>query len=330
MRLAVVGAGLKAVEYVESWLKLDDVEIVAVADVSELARTTFGKIFVDAGLPAPRSYARLEDLLADCSDDIDAAYVATPHAFHAEGAIRILEHGLDLLLEKPMVTTVQDAKRLLHARDKVSAHVIIAYQGALSPLVQDTIQRAESGEFGELVSISATIWEDWSERYDGQWKQKPEISGGGFMFDTGAHMLNTVCMLSGSEFHRVCAFMANRGKAVDIVTSVNAQLKSGALVTFNATGVGPQSCDSFIKVFYEKAIVTIDAWGKWRQISTGTAEQPRETVEVTDNPLLTFIDICESGTANPSSVENGIRFAHLWDAIKESARLDGCVVDIDN
>lgn len=52
--------------------------------------------------------------------------------------------------------------------------------------MRDTHKRAAAGEFGELVSISATIREGWSSKYDGQWKQKPEPSGGGFMFDTGA------------------------------------------------------------------------------------------------------------------------------------------------
>ena len=55
-----------------------------------------------------------------------------------------------------------------------------------------------SGECGELLSISATVWQGWGPGTAGKWRQQPEISGGGFMFDTGAHMLNTVADLGGA------------------------------------------------------------------------------------------------------------------------------------
>ena len=328
MRMAIVGAGLKAMDYAQSWVKLDKVDIVAVADTSTAARDRFIDIFREAGQPEPKAFSDVDAMLKHCADDLDAVYLATPHTFHAQGAISVLNHGLHLLLEKPMVTTLDEARALSAARDATNCHVVIAYQGALSPLIQDTITRAEQGEFGELVSISATIWEDWSDRYAGQWKQNPKISGGGFMFDTGAHMLNSVCLLARSEFSRVSALMSNRGKSVDIVTTVNAQLASGALVTLNAAGVGPQACASHIMLFYTEATIVIDAWGKWREISTVTEYTPRESIEVTDNPLLTFIDIVHGKTANPSTIQNGIRFAHLWDAIKASAERDGKMISI--
>lgn len=329
MRLAVVGTGLKAVEYAQSWLKLDIVEIVAIADTDPVARDKFLSIFQKMDKAEPSVFSNINDLLENCSEKLDAVYLATPHAFHADGAIATLNHGLHLLLEKPMVTTMSEARALKAASDASGCHVVIAYQGALSVLVQDTIHRAQTGEFGKLVSVSATIWEDWSDRYAGQWKQNPEISGGGFMFDTGAHMMNAVCLLSGSEFDCVSALMNNHGKSVDIVTTVNARLKTNTLVTLNATGLGPQACSSHIMLFYEKATINIDAWGKWREISTASEKNSRESAEVTDNPLLAFIDIVAGKAANPSTIENGIRFAQLWDAIKVSAANEGKMTKVE-
>jgi predicted dehydrogenase len=97
--------------------------------------------------------------------------------------------------------------------------------------VIDTRKRALAGEFGELDRDLGTIWESWADNYDGHWKQQPEISGGGFMFDTGAHMMNTVCLLAGSDFDSVSAYMNNHGKPIDIATAVSARLRNGALVT---------------------------------------------------------------------------------------------------
>ncbi|HTM79352.1 MAG TPA: Gfo/Idh/MocA family oxidoreductase, partial [Devosia sp.] len=185
------------------------------------------------------------------------------------------------------------------------------------------------GDFGDLVSVSASIWEGWAKNYAGQWKQNPEISGGGFMFDTGAHMMNTVCVLADSEFVRLSAFTNNRGLKVDLACAVAARLANGALVTFNAAGDGPPGCASAITFFYSKAIVRIDAWGKWREVMVDGVSEPREESEITDTPMRTFQAVRDGRLPNPSTVANGLRFARLWDAIKFSAARDGEAIAIE-
>ena len=323
LRLGVIGAGLKAADYAQSWVRMPDVEFMAAADVNAASRARLADICVRAARTPPREFDDYRTMLAECRDELDAVYVSTPHSMHGEQAIAVTETGLDLLLEKPMVTTVAEAKALIEARRLTDSLVVIAFNGALSPLVHDTRRRAEVGEFGDLVSVSATIWEGWSPKYTGQWKQNPVLSGGGFMFDTGAHMMNTVCLLVGSEFDRVSAYMNNRGKAIDIVCAVAARLSNGALVTFHAAGEGPPGCASHMMLFYSKAIIRIDAWGGWREISMDGGPFIREEAETIDNPMKTFMNVRSGNQENPSTVENGLRFARLWDAIKASAAREG-------
>ncbi|MES0808924.1 Gfo/Idh/MocA family oxidoreductase [Roseibium sp. SCPC15] len=328
VRLAIVGAGLKAVEYAQSWLRMSGISIVAVADTSAAARDRFADLCREAGETSPDLFEDVHSLLASCQDRIDAVYLSTPHAFHAEGALAVIDEGLDLLLEKPMVTTQGEAQSLISACSKTNATVVIAYQGGLSPLVSDLGSRASRGEFGELISISGNIWENWSKQYGGQWKQVPEISGGGFMFDTGAHMMNTVCTLANNDFARVSAFMNNRSKAVDIVTAVAARLSNGALVTLNAVGDTPSKCESHITLYFTEATIRVDAWGQWREIVRPDGSVDRKEEEIVDNPLLTFLAIRDGKMPNLSPVENGMRLAKLWDAIKASAAEDGVPVSI--
>ncbi|OCI93830.1 oxidoreductase [Rhizobium sp. AC27/96] len=332
VRLAVIGAGLKAAEYARSWVRMPEIEFAAAADVSVASRQRLADICTSAGRRAPLEFDDFRIMLAQCKNKLDAVYVSTPHAFHAEQALAVIEAGLDLFLEKPMVTTVAEAKALIEARARNNNVVVIAFNGALSPLVRDTHRRAAAGEFGELVSVSATIWEGWSSKYDGQWKQKPELSGGGFMFDTGAHMMNTVCLLVRSEFERVSAYMNNYGKPIDITCAVAARLENGALVTFNAAGEGPPGCASHMTLFYSKAIVRIDAWGAWREIELDGRPGTREIAEAThqESPLKSFLAVRRGEEENPSTVENGLRFARLWDAIKASAARDGESVRISD
>ncbi|MBN8950566.1 MULTISPECIES: Gfo/Idh/MocA family oxidoreductase [unclassified Rhizobium] len=325
VRLAVIGTGLKAAEYARSWARMPEVEFIAVTDVSSASRGRFSEICTAAGRMAPLEFDDFRTMLVQCKGNLDAVYISTPHAFHAEQALAVIHAGLDLFLEKPMVTTVAEAKALIDARSKTGNTVVIAFNGALSPLVRDTHSRAAGGEFGELISVSATIWEGWSSKYDGQWKQKPELSGGGFMFDTGAHMMNTVCLLVRSEFERVSAYMNDYGKPIDITCAVAARLQNGALVTFNAAGEGPPGCASHMTFFYKKAIVRIDAWGAWREIEMDGKPAIREVAEAAhqENPLKSFLSVRCGEEENPSTVENGLRFARLWDAIKASAARDG-------
>jgi predicted dehydrogenase len=328
LRLGVIGAGLKAAEYAASWARMPEIEFVALADTIRSSRQRLVDVCVAAGAPAPRRFDDYREMLASCRDELDIVYVSTPHAFHGEQAKAVVEAGLDLFLEKPMVTTVAEAERLIAAQKKSGVTVVTAFQGGLSPLVIDTRKRALAGEFGDLIAISGMIWESWSSNYDGHWKQQPEISGGGFMFDTGAHMMNTVCLLANSDFESVSAYMNNHGKKVDIATAVSARLKNGALATLTAAGEGPPGCASYITFFYSKAIVRIDAWGGWREISVGRNAEPREEAEILGNPMKNFLAIRAGTMENTGSVEMGLRFARLWDAIKESAAAGGVPVRI--
>ncbi len=331
LRMAFVGTGLHASEYARSWLRMPNVSIVAAADTDSAARIRFEELCVRAGRAKPRLFDGVQSLLSNCRNDLDAVYLSTPHKWHAEGAIAVVNVGLDLLLEKPMVVTVDEANSLIDARRRTNSTVVVAFQGGLSSLVCEIRDRAAAGEFGDLLSISGNIWENWAKQYSGQWKQDPEISGGGFMFDTGAHVMNTVCLLAGSEFDRVSAFTDCRGHFVEIVGVVAARLKGGALVTFNAIGEAPFQCASQISLYYTKASVRVDAWGQWREVITPDGRIDRDEMEeFVDNPLLTFMAIREGRMQNHSSVEHGLRLAKLWDAIKISAANGGTPVSISS
>jgi predicted dehydrogenase len=328
LRLGVIGAGLKAAEYARSWINMPELEFAAIADTMETSRQRLSDVVTGAGQPAPKVFADYRQMLAEHGKDLDIVYVSTPHASHAAQAIAVVEAGIDLFLEKPMVTTTAEAEALIAAQKKTGVTVVTAFQGGLSPLVLDTRRRAIAGEFGELIAIGGMIWESWSSNYAGHWKQQPEISGGGFMFDTGAHMMNTVCLLANDDFAQVSAYMNNRGKAVDISTAVSARLKGGALATLTAAGEGPPGCASTITFFYAKAIVRIDAWGGWREITVDGKPALREQAEILDNPIKNFLAIRVGTMENTGSVAMGLRFARLWDAIKQSAATGGAAVSV--
>jgi len=325
LKLAVIGCGSKASQYISTWIERDDVDIIAVADPSTYALKHTEQIAKDANKPLPASFTNWQTLLDNHKDELNSVYICTPHAAHAEQAQAALHANLDVLLEKPMVTTVAEASALQHAQRETNKQVVIAYQGGLSPLVHQLTRDIETNKYGELISITASIWENWADTYAGHWKQIPSISGGGFMFDTGAHMMNTVSMICGQDFKRIAAFMSNRGRPVDIVTTVMGQLSNDISFTMHSCGetIG---CTSRIECFFSEYIVRICAWGRWIEIENSQGDITRQEQESANNLINIFQKTLANEIDNPSSVSQGLKMAKLWDAIKASAEQGGSPV----
>ncbi len=107
----------------------------------------------------------------------------------------------------------------------------------------------------------------------GTWRQNPVMSGGGFLFDTGAHMLNTVSDLVGEEFAEVAAWLDNRGTPVDILGSVMARTVSGAFITLSACGDAIKSCHSDVRVFCTEGILRTGIWGERLEVQRNGQER---------------------------------------------------------
>jgi predicted dehydrogenase len=215
----------------------------------------------------------------------------------------------------------------MEVRDRTGKLLVVAFNGSLSPEIRESVRLLRSGELGKLLSISATIWQSWGPGTAGKWRQDPEISGGGFMFDTGAHMLNTVADLAGEEFVEVAAWTDNYGRPVETLAVVIARLASGALVSLHGCGETVRTCKSDIRVFCTDAILRTGAWGRWLELQR-QGESDFTPIELP--PSLgaweQFLAVRDGDFPNPCPPEVGLRMARLYDAIKASAAQNGAVV----
>ena len=328
-RVGFIGAGVMARHHVDGMLGRDDTEIVAVCEPSPAAYAQLTELFDRHGRPAPENEPDWERFVARFAGQLDATFILTPHAFHFDQAAACLEAGSDVLLEKPMVMTADDARALIATRDRTGRLLVVAFQGSLSPQVREASRLLRSGEIGPILNISATVWQNWSTITTGTWRQQPELSGGGFMFDTGAHMLNTVADLAGEDFSEVAAWLEDDGRPVDIRAAVIGRLASGALVTMNACGAAIPSCHSEIRVFTTGAILRTGIWGEMLEIQRTGAATSRKVRAVAGMPVWEqFLNVRAGRIPNPSPPEVGLRMALLWDAIRESTARGGSVVRV--
>jgi predicted dehydrogenase len=278
-------------------------------------------------LKPPPNQPDLGILLREYGDQLDAAFIITPHACHHDQTVACMDAGLDVLLEKPMVMNAAEARSLMAARDRTGRLLVVAFPGSLSPHIRKAVKMVRAGDLGELQSISATVWQNWGPGTVGSWRQVPEISGGGFLFDTGAHMLNTVVDLAGEEFTEVAAFMDFNGRPVETEAVVIGRLQSGATVTLHGAGESIPSCASDIYAFYTKAILRTGIWGeKLERQKAGEDRFRRVRVPRSLGVWEQFLAVRSGEMDNPCPPEVGLRMAKLYDAIKVSASRQGALV----
>ncbi len=260
--------------------------------------------------------------------ELDAVLIVTPHALHHDDGERAcLEAGMDVLVEKPMVMTADEAHSLIETRDRTGRLLVVAFQGSLSPQVRLASRLLRTGEFGRILTISGIVWQNWGGNTLNTWRQQPAISGGGFLFDTGAHLLNTVSDLAGEDFSEVAAWFVRNGRPVETIAVAMGRLASGGLVTFHGCGEAIPSCGSEIRVFCEKAILHTGIWGETLAVQY-TGDQPPTPIPVPPSLGVweQFLEVRSGRIPNTSPPEVGLRMAKLWDAIRASAANNGIPV----
>jgi predicted dehydrogenase len=329
VRTAIIGCGGMARHHLRSILKQTaTTEIVALCEPSPAALAETAEVFAAADVPVPPNEPDLTELLSAYVPD--AVFIVTPHVYHYPQARACLEAGVDVLLEKPMVMNADEARSLMEVRDRTGGLLVVAFNGSLSPEVREAVRMLRAGELGDLLSISGTVWQRWGPGTHGKWRQDLAVSGGGFMFDTGAHLLNTVADLAGEPFVEVAAWTDNHGRPVETLAAVIARLASGALVSLHGCGETVRTCRSDIRLFCTEGILRTGAWGRWLEVQrAGEPDFVPVTLPASLGVWEQFLAVRKGAMPNPCPPEVGLRMAHLYDAIQASAAQDGVPVTCD-
>lgn len=328
IRAGLIGCGeITAGFHLPNLLLDQQTEIVALCDPYLPSIEQVAKVFRAANRAIPPNESDLDKFLKEF--DLDVVLIATPHAMHHDQTVAAMEAGLDVLLEKPMVVNTREALSLIDARDRTGRTLVVAFPGSLSPLIRLASDSIRKGLYGDLLSVSATVWQNWGSNTAGTWRQNFALSGGGFLFDTGAHMLNTVADLVNQDFVEVAAWMDTLGRPVETLSVVIARLASGALVSLHGCGESIPACDSDVKIFCKEALLTTGVWGHSLSIQKSDELVPHEVPFPQEATVWeTFLRVRSGQMENPSPPEVGLRMIRLYDAIRLSAQNGGQIVKI--
>ena len=167
IRLGFIGLGQQAMYLLGSFMKMDDVQVVAGCDVYDIKRDRFVQRVSDyyqgKGMKkyAPAMYEDYNDLLA--RTDIDAVVIAVPDHQHAVIAIAACKAGKDVYLEKPMTLTIYEGQQLCKAVRKYNRILQVGSQQRSSSEFLHTATMAREGELGKIQKIEVCL-----PRWDGK------------------------------------------------------------------------------------------------------------------------------------------------------------------
>lgn len=262
IRLGMVGGGndafIGAVHRIAS--RLDDrYELVAGA----LSSTPEKSQASGAALGLARVYDDFRQMAireARRKDGIDAVAIVTPNHMHFPAAREFLKRNIHVICDKPLTSTMADAKKMVRAVEKSEALFILTHNYTGYPMVRQAREMIANGVIGRVRVVQVEYPQDWlTEEQDfkqAEWRTDPARSGaGGSTGDIGTHAHNLARYVTGLEVEALAADLEAfvEGRRVDDNGHVLLRFKGGAKGMLWCSQVAPGNENALrIRVYGEK------------------------------------------------------------------------------
>ena len=260
MKCALIGCGRIAVNHIKA-VSNNGLELVAVCDVDP---AKFDVMFEKAGCGEFPEAVRCADYVAmlDAHPEIELVGIATESGKHAEIALECISRGVNVIIEKPMAMSMEDADRIVALSEEKGVKVAACHQNRFNLAIQKLRGAVEQGRFGKLSHGSVNVrWNRGRSYYDqapwrGTWEQD-----GGTLMNQCIHGIDLLRWMLGDEVEEVYGATRQRFhdylEAEDVGVAV-LKFKSGAVGTIEGTSnVYPRNLEETLYVFGESGTVKV-------------------------------------------------------------------------
>ena len=210
LRMGVVGLGMGR-GHARGYLQHPGAELVALCDVD-------GDRLAEGAAEMDVSQTYTDALRMFREADLDAVSIAVPNKYHAPLTVAALKRGLHVLCEKPMATTVQEARRMNAAAAKAKKNLMINFSFRFTEASYALKKQVEAGVVGDIY-FGRTVWHRRRgiPKFGG-WFGDKELAGGGPLIDLGVHRLDLALWLMGYPEP-----VAVSGSAYDVIAAKRAR-----------------------------------------------------------------------------------------------------------
>lgn len=254
--VGIIGAGGIAGGHVAGYRAHPDVQVVAVADVAaERAKEAAAKWGCQA--------VTVDELLE--RPDIHAISICTPPNSHKELAIKALERGKHVLVEKPIALDLAEADAMIAAATRAGRLLMVGHTHRYWPNNVRAKQLLDAGEIGEIIMVSDDILAS-NLVVDGQvpWRLQKAISGGGVVMDNGVHSVDRIKWWVGSAVDAVFGRVSTDIDAIDVENNALASFNfaSGAYGQVRLSFTAPRGIGRCMTEFLgTKGALRVETWG---------------------------------------------------------------------
>ncbi len=197
MRLGMIGIGVGGAEILRAIAAMDNIDVVAGADVVPETLVRFKERF-----PGSKTYLTAEELCRD--PNVEAVWISSPNRFHAEHTILAATHGKHIVVEKPMAISLAQAAQMVEAAEKHGVKLLAGHTRAFTTPIRAMRKIIESGTYGQLRALNIISYSDWMLRP--RTADELDINqGGGIPYRQGPHQVDTVRLLGGGLVRSVRA-----------------------------------------------------------------------------------------------------------------------------
>lgn len=270
MRYALIGCGRIATNHVKAVMN-NRLEFIAACDIVE---ENIEKLLAKHDLQNNTNIKRYTDYKKMIEENsLELISIATESGIHAEIALYCIEHGINVIIEKPMAMSMRDANEIIRRSEEKNVKVAACHQNRFNIAVQEMRKAMETGRFGKLSHGSIHVRWNRNEEYYTQapWRGK-WASDGGALMNQCIHGIDLLRWMMGDEVEEVYGQTRQQFhaylEAEDVGMAV-VKFKNGAIGTIEGTtNVYPQNLEETLYVFGEKGTVklggkstnNIDVW----------------------------------------------------------------------
>jgi predicted dehydrogenase len=318
LRIGVIGCGFIGRTLGETFANDDRSTLVAITEIDSTIRNRIGERL---GVPSDARYEDYEAMLD--GEELDAVLIATPHTLHYDQNTEAMDRGLHVLCEKPLTTDLEEAKALTERAESAETVLMVGYQRHVNPAFQRARKRWNGST--EPNFITAEITQDWIDRFEDAWRTDPELSGGGYLYDTGSHILDAICWTTQLDPSWVDAEMefADDDQRVDERAVLTIGFGNGATATVSLYGDAP-AVREHIHIWDDDGAVYLEG-REWEPRSYAEIDAASTTTEPyiraeSEDKATEFLDSIQNGTDPPATARDALVVTAISEAAYESAR----------
>lgn len=258
MKYALIGCGRIAVNHIKAVVN-NKIDMVAVCDiVPKNIDILFSKTAYEG---SPARYTDYKKMIAE-HPEIQLIAIATESGIHAEIALYCIDRGINIIIEKPMAMSMNDADEIVRRSKENNVKVSVCHQNRFNVAVQQMRTALENGRFGKISHGSINVRWNRNRNYYEQapWRGK-WASDGGCLFNQCIHGIDLLRWMMGDEVDEIYGVTKQQFhdylECEDIGMAV-VKFKNGAIGTIEGTvNVYPQNLEETLYLFGEKGTVKI-------------------------------------------------------------------------